>query len=119
LIGMSAAMDLLLTGRTISAHEALALGLVSRVVPPADLGPTAISIARDIADNTAPVSVALTRKLLWRQLATLDPIEARSQEDAVFQWITRQPDAPEGIKSFLEKRPPSWTLSAPSDVPDL
>jgi enoyl-CoA hydratase/carnithine racemase len=118
LIGMSAAMDLLLTGRTVSAHEALALGLVSRVVPPAELGPTAIAIARDIADNTAPVSVALTRRLLWRQLATSDPVEGRSQEDAVFQWTTRQPDAPEGIKSFLEKRRPVWTLRAPSDVPD-
>jgi enoyl-CoA hydratase/carnithine racemase len=119
LIGMSAAMDLLLTGRDVSAHEALALGLVSRVVPPAELGPTAIAIARDIAENTAPVSVALTRRLLWRQLATLDPIEGRAREDAVFHHTTRQPDAPEGVNAFLEKRTPSWTLRAPSDVPEL
>jgi enoyl-CoA hydratase/carnithine racemase len=119
LVGMSVAMDLLLTGRTVSAHEALALGLVSRVVTPEELGPTAIAIARDIADNTAPVSVALTRQLLWRQLATLDPVEGRTREDAVFQWTTRQADAPEGVKSFLEKREPAWTLRAPSDVPDI
>lgn len=119
LVGMSTAMDLLITGRTINALEALAMGLVSRVVPAVELGPTAIAIARDIADNTAPVSVALTRKLLWRQLATPDPVDGRAQEDAVFQWTTRQADAPEGVKSFLEKRTPEWTLRAPADVPDI
>ena len=117
LIGMSAAMDLLITGRTVSAHEALQLGLVSRVVAPAELLPTALAMAQDIARNTAPVSVALTRQLLWRQLATPDPMDGRAREDEVFQWLCRQPDAPEGVTSFLEKREPQWNLRAPKDVP--
>jgi enoyl-CoA hydratase/carnithine racemase len=117
LIGMSAAMDLLVTGRTISAHEALQLGLVSRVVPPAELVPVALAMAEDIARNTAPVSVALTRQLLWHQLAAADPTDGRAREDAVFQWICQQADAPEGVESFLQKREPQWRLRAPRDMP--
>ena len=116
LVGMSAAMDLLLTGRTIAADEALRLGLVSRVVPHDELLDTAHAMARSIATGTSPVAVAMTKRLLWRQLADPDPDHARAREDAIFRWSGRQPDAVEGVTSFLEKRPPRWPSRAPANV---
>ncbi len=117
LVGMSVAMDLMITGRTISADEALRLGIVSRVVPADELHAAVAHIARDIAVNTAPVSVALTKKLLWRQLCDPDPVRAREREDATFQWSSKQPDTVEGVKAFIAKRAPQWPSAAPGDVP--
>lgn len=117
LIGMSRAMEVLLTGRILSAAEALALGIVSRVIPDSELLSEAQALGRDIAEHAAPVSVAITRRLLWRQLQDMDPVRAKAREDELFAWCGRQPDAAEGIISFLEKRPPRWTMSAARDVP--
>jgi enoyl-CoA hydratase/carnithine racemase len=117
LIGMSRAMELLITGRILTAAEALEFGIVSRVVPHDDLLATAHAIARDIADNTAPVSVAITRRLLWRQIMETDPHAAKTLEDELFFWSGKQPDATEGVTSFLEKRPPHWKMSAAKDLP--
>lgn len=108
LIGAAKAFDLLLTGRTLDAHEALAYGLVSRVVPHDRLLSEALSIATELAEHTSPVAVATTRRLLWRQLMQPDPRAARRIEDEVFRWIGGQPDAAEGVTAFLEKRPPGW-----------
>jgi enoyl-CoA hydratase/carnithine racemase len=118
LVGLAAAMDLLITGRTISAAEALALGLVSRVVPHAELLMTAQHVAREIAEHTAPVAVALTRRLLWLQLMDDDPTSARRREDAAFTWTGHSDDATEGVRAFLEKRAPRFPMRAPADVPD-
>jgi enoyl-CoA hydratase/carnithine racemase len=117
LIGLSKAMELLITGRIVSADEALALGLVSRVVDDGELLATAQAMARDIADNCAPISVAVTKRLLWRQLLDDDPAHAKKLEDEIFQWIGKQPDAAEGVKAFLEKRPPAWTMKKSRDLP--
>ncbi|MEM6989549.1 MAG: enoyl-CoA hydratase-related protein [Myxococcota bacterium] len=117
LVGMSAALDLMLTGRTISAHEAHALGIVSRVVAHDELRTVVAHIAKDIATNTAPVAVALTKKLLWQQLSDPDPVRARAREDAAFHWTSDQAETVEGVQSFMEKRPPVWPTSAPADVP--
>jgi enoyl-CoA hydratase/carnithine racemase len=117
LVGMSAALDLLITGRMLSADEALRLGLVSRVVPHDELVETAMRIARDVAENTAPVSVAITKRLVWRQLFDSDPVAAREVEDVLFRWVGRQPDAAEGVAAFLEKRPPRWTMRPQHDLP--
>jgi enoyl-CoA hydratase/carnithine racemase len=118
LVGFSRAMDLLLTGRMVPAAEALELGLVSRVVAHERLLDTAQEMAAEIAYKTAPVSVAVTRRLLWRQLMDADPRSAKRTEDAVFWWAGRQPDAAEGIVSFLEKRPPRWSMSPSGPLPD-
>ncbi len=117
LIGMSKAMDLLLTGRIVKADEALELGLVSRVLPDTELLEAARATALDIARFTAPVSVAITKRLLWRQLMTDDPVVAKAREDALFTWTGKQVDAAEGVHSFLEKRTPEWKLSAARDMP--
>ena len=117
LVGMSTALDLMLTGRMIGADEALRIGLVSRVVPHDELVSTVRHIARDLATNAAPVSVALTKNLLWRQLMDGDPSHAQAREDAAFEWTSAQRDTVEGVRAFMEKRAPQWAMRAPSDVP--
>jgi enoyl-CoA hydratase/carnithine racemase len=118
LIGMSRAMELMITGRILSAPEALEYGVVSRVVPHAELLATAREMALDIARNTAPVSVALVKRMLWHQLAEPDPRAAKAYEDALFFWSGKQPDAAEGVTAFLEKRAPRWTMSPTRHLPD-
>ena len=111
LIGFGSAMELLLSGRILSADEALEWGVVDRVVPPERLLNEAIALGREIAVNAAPVSVAITKRLLWRQLAEPDPRRAKRIEDQLFHWSGQQPDAVEGVKSFLEKRDPRWSMT--------
>jgi len=118
LVGFARAMDLLLTGRILGANEALEQGIVSRVVPADELLTVARSIATDIAKNTAPASVAITKRLVWRQLMESDPRRAKALEDELFYWAGKQPDAAEGVKSFLEKREPRWTMRPSTDLPD-
>jgi len=117
LVGMSKALELLISGRILGAEEARDYGLVSRVVPHDELRPAARELALDIARNTAPVSVAITRRLLWRQLLQADPLAGKMLEDELFEWIGKQPDATEGVTAFLEKREPRWSMSAARDLP--
>jgi len=119
IVGHARASELLLTGRLVRAAEALEIGLVSRVVPDAELLPAAQALAREIARDTAPVAVALTKQMIWRFLSEPDPTEAERLDGLVFGWTTQSPDAKEGIRSFLEKRPPRWGMRVSTDVPDL
>ena len=119
IIGMSRAAELLLTGRLVPAREALEIGLVSQVVPDADLLSTAQAMARDIAVNTAPVAVALTKRMLWANAGEADPVAAEALDGAVFRWTTQSPDAREGIRAFTEKRVPQWQMKASTDLPEL
>jgi enoyl-CoA hydratase/carnithine racemase len=119
IIGMSRAAELLLTGRLVPAREALEIGLVSRVVPDAELVATAQAMARDIAVNTAPVAVALTKRLIWANAGETDPTAAEALDGAVFRWTTQSADAREGIRAFMEKRPPQWQMHPSSDLPEL
>ena len=107
-VGISQAMEWVATGRVFGAAEALAGGLVSRVVPDADLLPTARAIAAEIAENTSGVSVALSRQMLWSMLGAATPWEAhRVDSNAIFR-LGQGADAAEGVTSFLEKRPPKF-----------
>jgi len=117
-IGMSRAAEWVYTGRVFPAEEALAGGLVSRVVAPDDLLPTARALACEIADNTSAMSVALTRQLLWKMLGADHPIEAHKIDSKVVYWMGRREDAREGVAAFLEKRPARFTLK-PSEMPEF
>jgi enoyl-CoA hydratase/carnithine racemase len=115
--GFSNAADLLLTGRIITGPNAQAMGMASECLPKEDLLPRAMAIATDIAVNAAPVSVALSKQLLWEGLAAKIPDMMRS-EGKILQWLGTSADMKEGVQSFLEKRPPSWQMSVAKDIPD-
>jgi enoyl-CoA hydratase/carnithine racemase len=116
-VGINQAAEWVLTGRVFSAEEALAARLVSRVVAPGDLLPAARAVAREIADNTAPVSVALCRQMLWKLLGADHPIEAHRLDSLGMFHTGRSVDAYEGVRAFLEKRPPRFTGKPSKDMP--
>ena len=118
-VGISRAAEWVYTGRIFSAEEALAGGLVSRIVPPADLLATARGLAREIADNTSAVSVALSRQLLWRMLGADHPMEAHQVDSRAIYWMGSSADAREGVAAFLEKRPARFTLRPSVDMPEF
>ena len=118
IIGVSRAAELMLTGRIINAKEALEFGLVSRVVPDNELMETAKEIAEEIL-LCAPVSVTLTKYMLYQFLSETDVDKAEQINHTYFAWIGRQPDSAEGVMSFLQKRKPEWKLKVPGDLPDF
>lgn len=117
LVGMAQAAEWVYTGRVFDAQEALAGRLVSRVVEPDALLPTARALAREIAEHTSAVSVALSRQMLWRMLGADHPMEAHRIDSRAMAWTGRSADAHEGIAAFLEKRPPRFSLSPTRDLP--
>ena len=118
-VGISQAMEWVATGRVFSAEEALAGGLVSRVVPPDELLPTARALALEIAENTSGVSVALSRQMLWKMLGADHPMEAHKVDSQAIFAMGRSPDGYEGVTSFLEKRAARFTMKPSSDLPDF
>ncbi len=116
LIGVSRAMELMLTGRMFTGAEAVEMGLASQAVAAEEVLPTAMALARDIADNVAPLSAAITKRLIYRFLSEPDRNAAHELESGAFSWIGSQADAREGVASFLEKRPPRWKLSKHADL---
>jgi enoyl-CoA hydratase/carnithine racemase len=117
LVGIAQAAEWAYTGRVFSAEEARDGGLVSRVVAPHALAPAARDIAREIADNTSAVSVALIRQMMWRMLGADHPREAH-RLDSLGMWYTgRSADAQEGVTSFLEKRAAHFTGRPSKDMP--
>ena len=90
---------------------------MSRVVRSEELLPAANAIAREIADNTSPVSVALTRQMLWRMLGADHPMEAHKVDSRGIYGRGQSEDAKEGVVSFLEKRPPHYPNKVSTDMP--
>jgi enoyl-CoA hydratase/carnithine racemase len=117
-VGMSRAAEWVYTGRVFPAEEALAGGLVSRVVAPHELLPAARALAREIADNTSAMSIALTRQLLWKMAGADHPMEAHKIDSKAIHWMGRSADAYEGVSAFLEKRPAKFSLK-PSEMPEF
>ena len=117
-VGLSNAADLLLSGRVIRGSEAAELGLASQALPAKEVLPAAIERARDIAVNAAPVSVAISKRLLWEGVTSSVP-EMQRRELPLFTWTGNQADSREGVTAFLEKRTPEWKLSVVRDKPNL
>jgi enoyl-CoA hydratase/carnithine racemase len=108
-VGISQAMEWVATGRVFDAAEALRGRLVSRVVPDAELLPTAYALAREIADNTSGVAVAAARQMLWSMLGAASPWDAHRVETRALLELYGGPDVAEGVAAFLGKRAPEFT----------
>jgi enoyl-CoA hydratase/carnithine racemase len=117
LVGMQTALEWCFTGRVFNAQEALERGLVRSVHAPDDLLPAARALAREIAEHSAPVSVALTRQMLWRMAGAAHPMEAHRVDSRAIQARGQSADAREGVGSFLEKRAPVYPDKVSSDMP--
>ncbi len=119
IVGIGQASEWVLSGRVFPAEEALRGGLVSRVVAPDRVLPAAYEIAREIADNTSALSVALSRQLLWRMLDADHPMEAHRWESKCIFYTGQSPDSSEGVASFFEKRAPDFRMKPSRDMPDF
>ena len=119
LVGVQTALEWCYTGRLFPAQEAMERGLVRSVHPPEDLLPAAKAIVREIAENTAPVSVAITRQLIWRMAGAAHPMDAHRADSRGIQARGKAGDAREGVTSFLEKRSPRYPDRVSSDLPDI
>ena len=118
-VGISQALEWSFSGRVFDAAEALAGGLVRSLHEPDDLLPAARAIASDIVENAAPVSVALTRQMMWRMLGADHPMRAHSADSRAILERGRSADTREGVESFLEKRAAVYTDRVSADVPDV
>jgi enoyl-CoA hydratase/carnithine racemase len=116
-VGINTALEWTMTGRVFPAQEALERGLVRSVHAPEDLLPAAYELAREIAENTSAVSVAMTRQMLWSMLGEDHPMAAHRIDSPAIANLGRSNDAREGVVSFLEKRPAVFTDVVPDDVP--
>lgn len=119
IVGIAQALEWCYSGRVFEADEALRGGLVKSVLPPDELLPAARAIAREIADNTAPVSVALIRQMLWRGAEMSDPMQAHQIDSRGILARGRAADVGEGVNSFLQKRQPAFSNRVSSDMPDF
>jgi enoyl-CoA hydratase/carnithine racemase len=119
LVGISQAAEWCYSGRVFPAVEAERGGLVRSVHPAAELLPAARAIAAEIAEHTAPVSIALTRQMLWRMLGASHPMEAHRVDSRGILERGRSADAREGVMSFLEKRAPEFPVKVSEGLPNI
>lgn len=119
IVGLPQALEWCMTGRVFDAQEALRGGLVRSVHEPDDLMPAAIALAREIADNTSAVSIAMTRAMLWHNPGLSHPMEAHRIDSRAIYMLSRGADAKEGVASFLEKRAPCYPDRVSSDMPSF
>lgn len=118
-VGISKASEWVMTGRVFPAQEAYDARLVSGLYPPDELLPAAYAMAREVADNTSAVSVALARQMLWRMLGEDHPMAAHRVDSRGIAYMGQSADAYEGVQSFLEKRPPAFTMKPSQDLPEF
>ncbi len=118
-VGVQTALEWCYSGRVFAADEAKERGLVRSLHAPEDLLPAARALAREIADNAAPVSVALTRQMIWRMAGADHPMLAHRADSRAIQYRGRQGDVREGVEAFLEKRQARFPNTVSADLPDL
>ena len=119
IVGIQQATEWVFTGRVFPAQEAKDARLVRSVHPADELLPAARELAREIADNTAPVSVALSRRMLWRMLGASHPMDAHRADSRGIQERGRSNDSKEGVVSFLEKRAANYPDRVSDGLPDI
>ena len=119
LVGISQALEWCYTGRVFAADEALEGGLVRSIHEPDELLPAARCLAAEIVENAAPVSVALTRRMLWAMLTADHPMEAHRVDSRGILERGRSADVREGVESFLEKRPAVFSDRVSAGLPDI
>lgn len=119
IVGISQALDWCYSGRIFDAQEALAAGLVREVVPASSLLDRAREVALSYVEHSAPVSVSLTRQMMWRMLGADHPMEAHKIDSRTIYARGRQGDAKEGVMSFLEKRPAEFKNQPSADMPEF
>ena len=119
IVGISQALEWVLSGRLFSVDEAVSRGLVRSSHAPDQLLPDARDLATEIADNTSAISVALARQMLWRMLGADHPMEAHKVDSRAIYYTGKSADASEGITSFLEKRPAKFTDKPSIDMPQF
>lgn len=118
IVGRPQALEWCMTGRVFNAQEALDGGLIRSIHKPDELLPAAYALAREIVDNTAPVSIALTRQMLWQIPCADHPMEAHKIDSRIIFNRAKSGDAAEGIASFLEKRGPVYPDKVSANMPD-
>jgi enoyl-CoA hydratase/carnithine racemase len=118
-VGMQTALEWVLTGRVFPAAEALEQRLVRSVHSPGDLLDAARTLAREVADNTAPVSASLARRMLWRMQEATHPMTAHQVETLAINLRGVSADLQEGFTAFLEKRLPVFPDRVGTDLPDI
>lgn len=118
-VGISKALEWCYSGRVFPAQEALDGGLLRSLHEPEDLLSAARAIAEDIRDNTAPVSVALTRHMMWKMLGADHPMEAHKIDSRGIHYRGRSEDSKEGVMAFLEKRDAQFPNTVSSDLPEF
>jgi len=119
LVGAPAALEWCYSGRVFDAAEAHAKGLVQALHAPDDLMPAARALAAGFVDNAAPMSMAITRQLIWRGLVADHPMEAHRADSRALRLRGASDDAKEGIAAFLEKRPAAFPDKVSKGLPDL
>jgi len=118
IVGINQALEWVMTARVFPAGDALAGGLVRSVHPDGELLDAARELAAEIVERTAPVSVALSRQMLWRMLGADHPMEAHKVDSRGVYSTGQGADAREGVMAFLEKREPRWSMRPSVDMPD-
>jgi enoyl-CoA hydratase/carnithine racemase len=118
-VGISQAMEWVATGRIFDHAEGVRAGLFRSAHAPDELLPAARALAHEMAEGTSPVSVALSRQLMWRMLGASHPMEAHRADSRAMAVRGASADAAEGVTSFLEKRPARFPLQVSTDLPDI
>jgi enoyl-CoA hydratase/carnithine racemase len=117
LVGMGRALDWMVSGRVFGADEALAAGLVTSLHEPDEVLAAAYELARELIAKTAPVSVAVTRQLLYRMSPLDSPYPVQRLDSKLIASCATSPDAVEGVLSFLQRRDPEWSATPGKDLP--